>query len=273
MSPRRAEFGANWWAQRWINALVAQGWQDRLQRGRSYARTGQVRSIDIRPGLVDARVKGSRPRPYVVKIALAPFSEAVWEQIFDALASQARFIAQLLAGEMPPDIEDVFASVGAHLFPGPSEPLRTECSCPDWVNPCKHVAAVHYVLGSEFDRDPFLLLRLRGRTREQVLAALRACRSQAAVSAPAPSASAPPVPQPGADPPLSAQLETFWSFGSELGDLRFAIEPPRVPEAVLKRLGSPLPPRDGERSALSDLSRFYATISEAALRSAYEDDV
>lgn len=260
-------FAASWWANQWIAALEAFGWEGRLQRGRSYARSGRVQSIDIRPGRVTARVKGSRPTPYAVQIELPPLPDETWERIEDLLAAQARWAASLLAGEMPPAIEQAFAGADARLFPAPDEPLETDCSCPDWANPCKHVAAVHYVLGAEFDRDPFLLFRLRGRSKDELIAALRARRGDPARPEP-PTEPAPlPAPDPlDPSPSLETQLEGFWSLGEDVADLRFSVEPPQVPAAVLKRLGDPTGVPGDEQ-----LVRLYRVISERAIRTAYEE--
>jgi uncharacterized Zn finger protein len=268
--PRSRGSATNWWTRQWLDALESFGWEGRLQRGRTYARTGRVQSIDIKPGRVTARVQGSSPRPYRVTLALPTLSDQAWEKVADALASQARYAAALLAGEMPPTIEDAFASVGAHLFPHPQEPFETDCSCPDWANPCKHIAAVHYVLGTEFDRDPFLLFRLRGRSRDQVIAALRARRARSdetAPSTPGETTLAPSPPQ----PPLEADLEQFWNLGEDFSQLRFNLEPPRVPESLLKRLGSPTGPLDPD-GALNRLALLYRTIAQRAIRIAYEDN-
>ena len=99
------------------------------------------------------------------------------------MAEQAIFTAQLLAGEMPQDIEQAFEAAKVSLFPSRHDDLKTECSRPDYANPCKHVAATHYILGERFDEDPFLIFRLRGRTQEQVMAALRKRRSEEAENA------------------------------------------------------------------------------------------
>lgn len=260
-------FGTNWWTKQWIEALERFGWDGRLQRGRTYARSGHVRSIDIKPGKVVAKVKGSQPRPYTVTLALPQISDAAWEAVIDALAGEARYAASLLAGEMPATIEEVFAARGAHLFPQPDEGFETDCSCPDWVNPCKHVAAVHYVLGGELDRDPFLLFRLRGRSKEAVLAGLRARRG---VGSGDPAELPAEAPSEGTEPPLAERLDDFWTLGPELRALRFSIAGPRVPEAVLKRLGSPTGPQEGELPR-AELARAYRTVSERALRSAGEE--
>ena len=264
---RRKAFGSNWWAQRWIAALEALGWEARLQRGRTYARSGHVRSIDLQAGRVVARVKGSRPQPYTVRIELTSLPDEAWERVIAALGSQARYAASLLAGEMPPRIEAVLEQEGAHLFPRAEADLVTDCSCPDPASPCKHVAAVHYVLGAGLDRDPFLLFRLRGRSREALLAALRTSRS--VPEHPGAAAAHLATAVPAAEQPLEEQLDRFWTLGEEFGELRFTIESPRVPEAVLKRLGSPPDPQEGELPR-GELARLYRQISNQAIRSAYE---
>jgi uncharacterized Zn finger protein len=260
----------NWWTRRWIEALEAFGWEARLRRGRGYARRGRVSSIHIEPGRVTALVKGSRPRPYKVLIELPPLSNEAWERVADVLAGQARFAASLLAGEMPLTIEEAFSSAGTRLFPQPDERLITSCSCPDWANPCKHIAAVHYVLGKELDEDPFLLFRLRGRAKRSLLAQLRARRS---VDDRPPTADHRPASRAELDqgelPPMGSP-ERFWTVGDEFEHLRFNIEAPRVPEAVLKRLGDPLPGDEGQQ-AREEVAVLYRVISEQAIRMAYEE--
>src|SRR5436189_4148771 len=143
---QRGGFSKTWWGKRWIKALEAFGWSNRLSRGRSYARSGQVVDLEVLPGEVQAKVQGSQPKPYRVQIGLKELSEEQWQRAFEALASQAAFSAQLLAGEMPGEIDEIFAGAQASLFPVAAKDLVTACSCPDWANPCKHVAAVHYLL-------------------------------------------------------------------------------------------------------------------------------
>ena len=136
---------------------------------RSYARRGQVTAIDIAEGLIKAKVQGSRPTPYKVEIRVETLSKADWQKLAKTLVGQAIFAAKLLAGEMPQDIEDAFRQAKLSLFPQKQRNLKTNCSCPDWSNPCKHIAAVYYLLGEEFDRDPFLIFRLRGVAREDFI--------------------------------------------------------------------------------------------------------
>lgn len=172
------KMGTTWWGQRWIEALeaVLQGDSGRLARGRTYARAGRAHDFIAREGKIHAQVTGSSPRPYRVTIALAPLSDSEWKKAITAMAEQAQFAAELLAGKMPKEIDVAFHAGGTSLFPVARKDLVTSCTCPDWGDPCKHVAAVHYVLGDALERDPFLLFELRGRTKSQVLEALRAAR-------------------------------------------------------------------------------------------------
>ena len=210
---QRGAFGTQWWAKRWIGVLEFLNVGSRLQRGRRYARAGQVLDVTIAAGKVTAKVQGSRPQPYDVTIDVATLDEATWKKVAESIATEARFSARLLAGEMPQEIEEAFAAAGASLFPTRITELQTECSCPDWANPCKHIAATYYLIGEEFDRDPFLLFTLRGGTKEAVLAELHDATPPVAVRAAEPvplspdsgafwdGASAPPLPL----PPLNAE--------------------------------------------------------------------
>ncbi|WP_051478566.1 SWIM zinc finger family protein [Arthrobacter sp. H5] len=165
----RGAIGTSWWSGRFIEVLESLGVGGRLQRGRNYARRGQVISLDIDAGTVLASVQGSRAKPYRVRIGMAAFGKAEWASVEEALAGNAWYAASLLAGEMPADIEDVFTAVGLSLFPRSASELSLDCSCPDWEVPCKHLAAVFYLLAEEFDEDPFRILAWRGREREDLL--------------------------------------------------------------------------------------------------------
>ena len=114
---KRGAFVKNWWATRWIEAMEQLMDRGRLSRGRSYARKGQVLSVKEGPGSVTAKVQGSRRRPYSVTIGIEPLTDRQWSQVLDALVDRPIFMAQLLAGEMPQDIEDAFADAGLSLFP------------------------------------------------------------------------------------------------------------------------------------------------------------
>ena len=170
---KRGAIGEQWWSRRFIGVLESYGMSSRLARGRSYARAGQVLDFELSQGKVTARVQGSRVRPYQVRIGVLPLTTAQWRRVLEKLASQALFRAKLLAGEMPHEIEEVFGECGTPLFPRSAADLDMHCSCPDWGVPCKHLAAVCYVLAEEFDRDPFGMLAWRGKGRDELLTALR----------------------------------------------------------------------------------------------------
>jgi hypothetical protein len=170
---KRGAIGEQWWSRRFIDVLESFGMQTRLARGRNYARTGQVLNLDIATGYVTAQVQGSRVKPYKVVLTVDPLTKPQWRTVEQALAARAVFRARLLAGEMPAEIEEIFADCGTPLFPRSARDLAMSCTCPDWEVPCKHVAAVCYVLAEAFDDDPFEMLAWRGKGREDLLAALR----------------------------------------------------------------------------------------------------
>ena len=257
----RGAFGTSWWAKRWIAVLEQFGWGNRLQRGRSYARQGQVLSIDVAVGRVNARVQGSRATPYRVKIEIRPLDDAQWERAIDGVAGQALFAAKLLAGEMPQDIEEAFTAAGVPLFPQSARDMPTDCSCPDPANPCKHVAAVYYLLGERFDEDPFLIFHLRGRTREQIMDALRARRAAAiGDTADQPAVPAEPV------PPLADLLGTYYQAGPELDTVSVQIAAPEVEAGIMRRLGA------SPAGTEADLRAVYQAMTAHALNRVFGEE-
>ncbi len=260
---KRGAFGESWWAKRWIAVLEGFDIGARLSRGRSYARRGQVASIDITEGSVTAKVQGSSPRPYSVTIKVTALSEADWKKLAHEFSRQAIFSARLLAGEMPQEIEAAFIGAGLSLFPAKLRDLETSCSCPDWSNPCKHIAAVYYLLGEEFDRDPFLLFRLRGMSRERLFKLL-------GTSAGKPSASrarttSAEAGEPAAPPePLSANPEQFWGGQNLAPDFFGALSLPPVDAALPKRLGK-FPFWRGTEPFLETLEAVYRQAAPRGL--------
>jgi uncharacterized Zn finger protein len=257
---KRGAFAAQWWARRWIAALEALNVGGRLERGRSYARKGQVVSLDIAPGKVTAAVQGSRPRPYAITIGMKPIAAKDWKALGARFAESPLHLAKLLAGEMPEDIEGHFADAGLSLFPARASELQTDCSCPDWSNPCKHIAAVYYLLGEEFDRDPFLIFRLRGITREELSALVGSGQSAAPVRA-----------LPAIDPPATALLvagqappEHFWEGTAPSGDLFGNVEPSAAVAPILRRLGG-FPFWRGESDFFATLEPLYTAAAATAL--------
>jgi uncharacterized Zn finger protein len=246
---KRGAIGEQWWSRRFISVLESYGMSGRLARGRSYARAGQVLDFQLSQGKVTARVQGSRVRPYQVRIGVLPLTTAQWRRVLAELASQALFRAKLLAGEMPREIEKVFDDCGTPLFPRLASDLDMRCSCPDWEVPCKHLAAVCYVLAEEFDRDPFAMLAWRGKGRDELLAALR----QIQAASRAPGGTSDRAGQSGSAPetadalnldvptrPLAECLETFWSPGLSPARLRaLADGPPSAAPDLLLRMFPP----------------------------------
>jgi uncharacterized Zn finger protein len=225
---QRGSIGQQWWSRRYIEVLESYGMSGRLSRGRSYARSGQVVAFTLSSGEVAAKVQGSRPKPYDVRIGVPALTKAQWRRVEERLASQALFRAKLLAGEMPHEIEEVFADCGTPLFPDDFDDMDMYCSCPDWGMPCKHLAAVCYVLAEAFDADPFAMLAWRGKGREELLGALRASPA-AVVTAPV-------------APPLDECVDHFWDGGlspARLRALTSAAGPATAPDLLLRMFDPP----------------------------------
>ena len=253
---RMKKAGATWWGKRWIDALehVLRGDSGRLSRGRTYARAGRAHDLAVEGGKVTARVTGSRSEPYEVTIELAQLDEDTWRRAIASMAQKAQFSAELLAGEMPKDIDEAFREAGGSLFPQARKELKTECSCPDWGDPCKHVAATHYILGEAFDRDPFLLFELRGKRKDHVLEALRQARG---------------TPPPAAVPEIPVVQLGALNDGdydqprAPLPSLHFSFDAPLSHGAVLRQLGAPAA-WEAEQSPVEVLAPLVRAAAELA---------
>ena len=267
---QRGAFVESWWAERWVAALERLITPLRLARGRTYARAGQVLSIQEETGTVLAQVQGSRRTPYRVTIGLAPLPDAAWERVFAELARRPDLAASLLAGEMPRDIDEVFAQARAALFPTAPDHLRLHCNCPDKVTVCKHIAATCYLLGEQLDEDPFLLFRLRGRDQDEVLEGLRRSTGEAAGTdaGAAPSAGAEDEPAPlDAASPLGPT--DFWSAAAPPPRIDLPTERPDL--SLLRRLG-PFSALDDDLVArLGPVYHAVAAVTEAAFEAADAD--
>ena len=260
---KRGAIGERWWSRRFIAVLESYGagMSGRLNRGKNYARRGQVIEFSLAAGKVAARVQGSRPQPYRVTISVPPLTAAQWTEVESRLAAQALFRARLLAGEMPAEIEEIFADAGTPLFPASARDLTMDCNCPDWGVPCKHLAAVCYVLAEAFDDDPFAMLAWRGKTRADLLAALRG-RGAGRVPGLAPS-DGPARALEGDSPALAVlsdvtgraieeSLADFWSPGLSQARLRAVPPSPATPPDLLLRLTDP-PPVEVRGQSLGDV--------------------
>ena len=258
---KRGTFGESWWARRWIAVLESFNIGARLGRGRSYARRGQVLSIEIDKGKVSAKVQGSRPKPYDVKLEVKTLSASDWQKLAKVLSRQAIFSAKLLMGEMPLDIEKAFKEAGLSLFPEKLKDLKTDCSCPDWSNPCKHIAAVYYLLAEEFDRDPFLIFKLRGMNREDLIAMLSKPDKKAT------QRKAKPKQEPlhKDEEALTSDISKFWNGEPISDDIFGEVRIPPVAAALPKRLGS-FPFWRGEEKFLDVMESIYEKASPVGLK-------
>ena len=270
-----------WWVERWLELLDSYRFKKRLERGRNYAREGNVLSIDLVEKEVVSLVQGSEAQPYKVRLSLEPFADENrdralkmmsqppftdedWNCVLQTLSEKAIFSAQLLAGEMPDEIERVFTANGLSLFPFTLTDVRSRCSCPDKANPCKHIAAVYYQLGDRFSEDPFLIFRLRGRSKEQILDSLRKLRSQSVseVSQKKAKASSKKNQQ---ETKTQPSITRFWAYDEPLDASLVAIVPPTDGKTVLDILGTmPLFAADAE-VVQQFLSKTYPDTSQQAL--------
>ncbi|MGM0557288.1 MAG: SWIM zinc finger family protein [Myxococcota bacterium] len=224
---KRGDIGEEWWSKRFIDVLESFAISSRIKRGKRYARKGQVVELRVERGGVDARVQGSRATPYRIELGQAALDEDVWERVVELLVEDATITARLLAGQMPPDIEEVFDEAGSSLFPQQYEDISATCSCPDRANPCKHIAAVFYILAESFDDEPFGLLLWRGKSRDDLMAMLREARGTASGRR-----------SRDADEPLAGSLDDFWGVGA-LDEIQVGQAEATDASLMLRRLGRP----------------------------------
>ena len=166
-------YGKTWWGNAWVEALSRiDANTNRLPRGRSYANTGKVKEIRIdEQGRVQAKVKGRRTSPYKVEITLAHFSGEEQEKVRGLIGEDLSLAAELSLGRLPESILGSMERMHVHLLPEAWDAISASCSCPDWANPCKHLAAVYYIMAGEIDKDPFMLFKLRGLQTDALLGA------------------------------------------------------------------------------------------------------
>ncbi len=171
-----AKFTRTWWGDCFIQALEEFTDDSRLQRGRSYARGGKVLNFEIDKNHITAQVKGSinpyfgvyKEPTYNISIEIKPIGKTSWNEAITKLSSKASVVSRLLLNEVPENIEDNFAHLGLNLLPHSSKDFTTRCSCPDYANPCKHIAGVYYLVASQLDKNPFLLFELRGLSKAEL---------------------------------------------------------------------------------------------------------
>ncbi len=265
-----------WWAQRWLDLLDSYRFKKRLERARNYARQGNVLGIQFKGSKVLAHVQGTEPEPYQVSLFLEPFTDEQWGYVIETMSQRAIFAAKLLAGEMPPNIEEVFTANGLSLFPFTLSDVRSKCSCPDKANPCKHVGAIYYQLGDRFSEDPFVLFQLRGRTKDQIITALRELRGKR-VEIPNPQT--PSLQSPTSSPQHLLKINSFWQYNEPLESTLVVIAP-STSETILEVLGPiPLTQSDAIQTSGSTteavmqyLNTIYQQVSQQAVLAAMNID-
>ncbi len=254
------------WARRWLDALNAFSPENeqRLARGSAEARSGAVLEVVVSPGMVEAAVlRTNVSTPAIIEIQVATFSDADWRRVAAALAARADLAARLLAGEVPLELDAVFAGLGLSLVPRSASEIIATCPCRQGQKLCPHVAAVHYILAANLDQQPFLLFTLRGRDLDILLDDLR----EEWEGAQPEDAWTPETETPPADdfpPPEPLRAADFYRAGPALDALRISITPPLVEAALLKRLGRP-PFAAPEEDPIPALTRVYALVTRRAL--------
>jgi uncharacterized Zn finger protein len=259
----------SWAAQRWLRLVEQAAPGESMVKGLEYATLGQTRSIAMEPGWIRGVVQGTVITAYKTSIGIPTLTHDQAEKVISAMVDQAVYAAKLLAGELPANIEDVFAPLGLRLFPVEPAELSTKCSCREPQPWCKHACCLAYLVAERFTTDPFLIFTLRGLPREELLERLRQRRAVAAAGQGSVLVYSPLVP--GVSDvqatPLEECVEGFWDAGPELAALNTPIQRPEVSHPLLRRLGpSPFGAGGGRFPLVGLLATCYEVISDAVLK-------
>ena len=267
---KAGETPQSWVTQRLLRVAETGGTaNDVAKDGIEYARLGQTKRLTIEETLCEGIIQGRSDKPYTATLELTEFSVESQEKIIGAMADQVRYAAKLLAGELPSNIEDVFAPLGLKLFPAEPADILGKCSCPDWKEEepwCKHTVCLTALLAERLGDDPMLIFGLRGMPGQELIDGLRQKRA-VGTQGPGPS---PVLLQhlPGvsdvSSPPLEDSIESFWEVGDALASLDTPIQSPAVNCVLLRRLG-PSPFIDGQFPLIGLMATCYQLISEAAI--------
>ncbi len=272
------QFSRTWWGKRFIEALENFSDAARLARGRSYARNGKILDYRISKNLITAMVRGSinpyfgvyKEPLYSVEIELEAIASKDWSKIIQSIGTKASLVSQLLMKKVPENIEEAFSPLNLHLLPQKRSELKTSCSCPDYENPCKHIAGTYYLVAEQLDHDPFLLFELRGLSREQLLKDLAKSPLGQALASSLQAESPPaiavdsyyPRPQVFEAPATCPSLQEFW-----LGEKRLPSEIPveasaKIPALLVKKGGDFPPFWPGDHSFITVMEDIYQRMRE-----------
>lgn len=253
---QRGAFAQQWWGKKWIQTLERTPGGARLQRGRSYARKGQVVDLQITGNTIRASVQGTSAMPYGVTIEIQKFTDELWDEVVAEMLEQPLVVAGLMQGEIPEEIDQLFAQHKTSLLPERFAQMQTRCSCPDSANPCKHIAAVYYLLAEALDKDPFIIFKLRGLDRDAFMQRLQNSYGYDAGESEQPREYPQELP---VDPLI------FWDYKLENGGQRPLAQVPAVDAALPKRLGS-IPLWRSEARFLDLMEEYYRSASRYAVQ-------
>jgi uncharacterized Zn finger protein len=272
------QFSRTWWGKRFIAALEQFTDPARLGRGRSYASNGRILNYTIENGKVTAKVRGSvnpyfgvyKEPTYKTTITIKAITSANWQKVIGQIVSRADLVTKLLMNEMPDTIEEAFSALDLHLLPYSQKDFVTTCSCPDYSNPCKHIAGVYYLLAAALDKDPFVMFELRGLSRDELRTELtRSPLGQVLVS----SLEDQDVPLEPAEsyytrPSNEASLPTsnhkeFWTGPKRLPPLPPASEQISVPALLIKKQGDYPPFWPKDTSFISIMEELYERVRKS----------
>ena len=262
--------GGKWWSEKFMLSIESFMQENSAYRGIVYARQGQVFDFKVDSGVIAARVQCTRLRPFSVKITLPPIPADKWKKITAELESKLLTIAYLVSGEMPKEVEAIFKSAGANIFPEYISEFKVECSCPDRIKPCKHVLAVFFVLAEEMDRDPLIVFRLRGKTKQELLSCIYAAGNRRPEDSGKTGAEKPAGAEDKVEAPLEELTGNFWKPAGKFRSIKIGLSPAKVEMAILRRLGAPQFCANDKRF-WSLMKRVYGTVSAGAAAAAQKD--
>jgi uncharacterized Zn finger protein len=271
-----AQFSRTWWGQRFIAALEEFTDPARLGRGRSYASGGRIIEYTLSKGTVTAKVRGSinpyfgvyKEPIYKTSITIKAITPNDWSKVIQQIASRADLITKLLMNEMPDTIEDAFSRLGLHLLPHSERDFVTSCSCPDWANPCKHIAGVYYLLASALDNDPFLMFELRGLSRNDLHTELTRTSLGKILASALDADEEPPVEATTSyyTPAIKEAVavveshKEFWAGAKRLPSLQANTSQSSVPALLIKKQGDYPPFWHKDLSFISVMEELYERV-------------
>jgi uncharacterized Zn finger protein len=275
ITKKMSKFSRTWWGKRFIAALEAFTDSARLGRGRSYASGGKIKEYHITQGKITAKVRGSinayfgvyKEPLYNTTIEIKPISASDWSKAIAHIASKASFVSKLLMNEIPDKIEEAFAELNLDLLPHSHQDFQTSCSCPDYSNPCKHIAGVYYLVASQLDSNPFLLFELRGLSREKLASELAKSPLGQVLSSAMDTEDSPIeavvsyYTQPEkVSVSASVSLKEFWLGTKRLPQTIEVVSPTSVPAILIKKAGDFPPFWQKDISFIEVMEELYQRV-------------